>query len=151
MDSGFSKQFLSNIGVKQRCPLLPTLFGLCIDKLDEVVKKVARKQVLNNPIFMQNFILFLLYANDVVLFSYDVDSMQHLLGVLEEFCHSSGLAVNVEKTKRMAMQTIQPHHWLTYRGEHIQNFQSFIYFCFCTIILWLRDDLNRKFIGSNTQ
>ena len=48
---------------------------------------------------MQNFILMLLYANDVVLFSYDVDSMQHLLGVLEEFCHSSGLVVNVEKTK----------------------------------------------------
>ena len=37
----------------------------------------------------------------LVLFSYDVDSMQHLLGVLEEFCHSSGLAVNVEKTKMM--------------------------------------------------
>ena len=48
---------------------------------------------------MQNVILLLLYANDVVVFSYDVDSMQHLLGVLEEFCHSSGLAVNIEKNK----------------------------------------------------
>ena len=110
MDSGFSKHFLSNIGVKQRCPLLPTLFGLCIDKLDEVVKKVARKQVLNNPIFMQNFILFLLYANDVVLFSYDADIMQHWLGVLGEFCHRSVLAMNVEKIKVMVVQTIQPHH-----------------------------------------
>ena len=41
MDSRFSKHFLSNVmGVKQGCPLSPTLFGLCIDKL-EVVKKVA--------------------------------------------------------------------------------------------------------------
>ena len=61
--------------------------------------------------------------------SYDVDSMQHLLGVLEEFCYSSLLAVNVEKTKMMVMQTIQPHHYpmLTYRGEHIQFVRSFKY------------------------
>ena len=26
--------------------------------------------------------------------------------------HNSGLAVNVEKTKMVAMQTIQPHHYL---------------------------------------
>ena len=52
--------------------------------------------------------------------------MQNLLGVLEEFCHSSGLAVNVEKTKMMVVQTIQPHHYpmLTYRGEHIQFVQT---------------------------
>ena len=31
--------------------------------------------------------------------------MQNLLGVLEEFCHSSGLVVNVEKTKMMVVQT----------------------------------------------
>ena len=56
---------------------------------------------------MQHVILLLLYVDDVVLFSYDIDSMQHLLGVLEEFCHSSGLVVNVEKTKMMAVQTNQ--------------------------------------------
>ena len=129
MDSGFSKHFLSNMGVKQGCPLSPTLFGLCIDKLEEVVNKVAREEGLNAPKLMQNVIVLLLYADDVVLFSYDVDSMQHLLGVLEEFCHSSGLAVNVEKTKMMVVQTIQPHHYpmLTYRGEHIQFVRSFKY------------------------
>ena len=122
MDSGFSKHFLSNMGVKQGCPLSPTLFGLCIDKLEEVVNKVAREEGLNSPKLMQHVILLLLYADDVVLFSYDVDSMQHLLGVLEEFCHSSGLAVNVEITKMMVVQTVQTHHYpmLTYRGEHIQ-------------------------------
>ena len=93
------------------------------------MNKVAREEELNAPKLMQNVIVLLLYADDVVLFSYDVDSMQHLLGVLEEFCHSSGLAVNVEKTKMMVVQTIQPHHYpmLTYRGEHIQFVRSFKY------------------------
>ena len=100
MDSGFSKHFLSNMGVKQGCPLSSTtLFGLCIDKLEEMVNKVAREEGLNAPKLMQHVILLLLYVDDVVLFSYDVDSMQHLHAVLETFYHSSGLAVNVEKSK----------------------------------------------------
>ena len=49
MDSGFSKHFLSNMGVKQGCPLSPTLFSLCIDKLEEMVNKVAREEGLNAP------------------------------------------------------------------------------------------------------
>ena len=51
------------------------------------------------------------------------------LSLLEEFFHSSGLAVNVEKTKLMVVQTIQPHHYpvLTYRDEHIQFVQRFKY------------------------
>ena len=62
----------------------------------------------------------------MVHISYNVDSVQYLLGVLEEFCHSNGLAVNLVKTKMMVVQTIQPHHYpmLTYRGEHIQFVQS---------------------------
>ena len=64
------------MGVKQGCPLSPTLFGLCIDELEEVV---------NAPKLMQHVIL-LLYGYDVVLFSYDVYSTQNLHKVLEEFC-----------------------------------------------------------------
>ena len=71
------------MGVKQGCSLSLTLFGLCIfGKLEEVMNKVAREEELNAPKLMQHVILLLLYADDVVLFSYDVDSMQHLLGVL---------------------------------------------------------------------
>ena len=38
--------FNSTIGVKQGCPLLPTLFGLCIDELEEMVAKFVKKNVL---------------------------------------------------------------------------------------------------------
>ena len=50
---------------------------------------------------MQQCMLLLLYANDVVIVSFDVDGMQRLLGALEAleaFCQSSGLTVNVDKT-----------------------------------------------------
>ena len=35
--NGFSQAFVSNMGVKQGCPLSPTLFGLCIDELKEMI------------------------------------------------------------------------------------------------------------------
>ena len=55
------------------------------DKLEEVVNKVAREEQLNALELMQHVILLLLYADDVILFSYDVNIMQHLLGVLNHF------------------------------------------------------------------
>ena len=47
----------------------------CIDKFDEVVNTVARENGLDAPKRMQQVTLLLLYANDVVNFSYDVDGM----------------------------------------------------------------------------
>jgi hypothetical protein len=36
---GWSKEINRNIGVKQGCPLSPTLFGIYIDKLEELLEK----------------------------------------------------------------------------------------------------------------
>ena len=44
MDSGFLEPLMSNMGFKQGYPLYPTLFGLCIDKLEEIVNKVAKEE-----------------------------------------------------------------------------------------------------------
>ena len=35
--------FNNTIGVNQGCPLLQTLFGLCIDELEEMVAKVVKE------------------------------------------------------------------------------------------------------------
>ena len=37
-------KFHNTIGVKQRCPLSPTLFGLCIDELDEMDVKFVEEE-----------------------------------------------------------------------------------------------------------
>ena len=42
-----------------------------------------------------------LYADDVIIFSYDVDGMEHLHGALEAFSQSGGLTV--DKTKMRIM------------------------------------------------
>ena len=44
IENGFLEHFLSNMGVKQGCLLSPTLFGLCIDKLEEVAIGLQEKK-----------------------------------------------------------------------------------------------------------
>ena len=62
-ENGFSHQFLSNMGVKKGYPSSPTLFSLCIDKLDEVVNKVAREEGSDVPKLMPQVIFLLLYVH----------------------------------------------------------------------------------------
>ena len=65
--------------VKKECSISSTFFGLCIDKLEEVITMVAREEGLDTRKFMEQYILFLLYVDEIILFSYNVDGMQCLL------------------------------------------------------------------------
>ena len=89
---------------------------------------VAREEGLDAPKHMQQVILLILYADNVVIFSYDVDGMQHLLGTLGAFSQSSRLTINVDKTKMMVVWTIQPHQYpMLTCNWHVQFVQSFKY------------------------
>lgn len=58
-----SQCFESNIGVKQRCPLSPTLFGLYIDKLEDWINNTK-----GEGIHLARYVLKLLfYVDDLIL------------------------------------------------------------------------------------
>lgn len=128
-NNGLSDIFYSNMGVKQGCPLSPTLFGLCIDKLEELIQMMLQGEQPNSPQICGYTILLLLYADDVVFFSYTAENMQRMMHILQKFCLESGLTVNVNKTKIMVIQTIQPANIpsIIYDGKEIERVQTFKY------------------------
>ena len=70
--------FNSTIGVKQGCPLSPTLFGLCIDDFEEMVAKFVKEECVEEVSIGNVVIMLLLYADDVVLFANTLgDAQRH--------------------------------------------------------------------------
>ena len=79
---GMSKCFGSNIGVKQGCPLSPTLFGLYIDKLKECLNKNNR-----DGVQLANYVIkLLLYVDDLILITKSVEDLKKHLTTLNTFC-----------------------------------------------------------------
>ena len=94
---GISESFRSDIGVKQGCPLSPTLFCLYIDKLKEWLNLQG-----GDGVRLGEFVIkLLLYADDIVLISKLAHGLQMHLYALEHFCRAVGMQVNTSKTKIM--------------------------------------------------
>jgi hypothetical protein len=60
---GWFKEINCNIGVKQGCPLSPTLFDIYIDKLQYCLEYASFTSLNLTRIF----IMFLIYADDILL------------------------------------------------------------------------------------
>ena len=69
MGDDFIFFFSSTIVVKQRHPLTPTIFGLCIDELEQMIFKFSKEEGIEEVIIKNLVIMLLLYADDVVLFA----------------------------------------------------------------------------------
>lgn len=92
-----SNSFRSDIGVKQGCPLSPTLFGLFIDKLEEWLNMQN-----DEGIQLGEFVIrLLLYADDLILVAKSALGLQEHLFALESFCNMVEMQVNTNKTKVM--------------------------------------------------
>jgi len=79
--------FSSDIGIKQGYPLSPTLFGLCIDELEETIQCFGSNEGINNPEIAHATILLPMNANNVVLLSRTKADANKLMKVLEDFCN----------------------------------------------------------------
>ena len=83
-------------GVKQGCPLSPTLFGLYVDGLE---KHLLSMNDIDAPTLMAVIVPLLLYVDDLILMSESAAGLQLQLDALASICEGRQLTVNLSKTK----------------------------------------------------
>ena len=93
---GLSEIFRCLMGVKQGCPLSPTLFGLYVDGLEKHLLETAG---IDAPELCGILVPLLLYADDLILMSTSPEGLQRQLDALASFCEQRQLTVNLSKTK----------------------------------------------------
>jgi len=72
--NGFFDMVSGTIGVKQGCPLSPTLFGLYIDDLEDFLR--LHTNIDDSCLFYHIQIAILLFADDVILLSHSQEGLQ---------------------------------------------------------------------------
>ena len=125
---GLTATFESVMGVKQGCPLSPTLFGLYIDDLEQEL--ASHQHMLDLPSFAGRRLPALLYADDLALVSTSADGLQAQLDVLEMYASKWRLTVNIGKTKGIVFRRLPSQVYplpLVYAGAPIEVVDSFRY------------------------
>ena len=127
----------STQGLKQGCPLSPTLFSLYIADFEQRMLAAAQHGTqLDLPQLAGQPMPPLLYADDMALLATSAAGLQQQLLLLEQYCEERGLTVNMEKTKAMllvgaddeasALAQVQRAR-LTYAGERVKGTTQFKY------------------------
>lgn len=81
-------------GTEQGHPLSPDLFKLFIRDLSELFYTCG-----DYPYLSDIQITHLLWADDLVLLALDKESLQNNINILQKFCNTWGLSINLKKTK----------------------------------------------------
>ena len=123
---GISETIASTIGLKQGCPLSPTLFGLYIDEIFDYILRAGGQgsDLAGTPVHI------MLYADDIVLISVSLEGLQRHLGALDDFCIQRGLTVNLGKTKIMIFHTssaVRSAATFTATGGRVEVVTSYVY------------------------
>ena len=101
VDGALSPEFPVEQGVLQGCPASPLVFSLFMDRLEAFILQdlecgtaVERESVRVAGLLLP----LLLFADDLVLLSRSLPTLQRLLAVLAAFCTANGLTVNLGKS-----------------------------------------------------
>ena len=116
----------SHTGVKQGCPLSPTLFGLFVDGLHRFLQ--ARCPHEGPRLFDGTHVADLGYADDFTLLATTARGLQHLIDAVAEFCPAMGLVVSVPKTKVLVFSQVPvtPFQW-TCHGAVLEEVSEYKY------------------------
>jgi hypothetical protein len=97
----WSKEINYNIGVKQGCPLSPTLFGIYIDKLEDFLEKTGCVP----PSLTGIVINIIIYVDDIILMERIPHDIENQIRILKDFCSNMGMTVNIDQTKVMIFKS----------------------------------------------
>ena len=95
-------------GVKQGCPLSPTLFNIFINDLIDYLNKEAK-----GITFGLCQVNALLYADDLVLMADKPETLSNLLQALNQWCTENNMGINPDKTKII---------YFRHPKEHLSNY-----------------------------
>ncbi len=114
-------------GVRQGCSLSPTLFNIYINQLANILERAP----IQGLTLHDTEIKCLLYADDLVLLSPTEEGLQDSLNLLEDFCQSWALTVNLQRTRVMMFQkrsrSQRPTHTFTLAHRTIETTKTYTY------------------------
>ena len=116
---------VQSMGVRQGCPLSPTLCGIFFDGLHEHMSAVAAEPGL--LLRAGRWVPFLCYADDVVLLSDSSRGLQHLIDSMQGFCTSIGLVISVAKTEVVVFHGADIQATWSLQGLALPRSSSFRY------------------------
>ena len=96
-----SEWFEVQTGLKQGCILSPLLFNSFVNDLIHAIRALN----CGVPFRDDDSLSILLYADDIVLLSEDVQQMQVMLNCLDTWCKNWGLDINYDKSKAIHFRT----------------------------------------------
>jgi hypothetical protein len=94
-----SRSVKMNQGVRQGCPLSPTLFNFFVDELATQLRQSGYGSK-----FLGLDVGALLYADDVVLLADSAEELQGLIDTVDEFCRKWKMSMNKKKTQVMVVR-----------------------------------------------
>ena len=106
------KPIYSKTGVKQGCPLSPTLFGLFADGLHRYLRQCCPQ--VGPSLIDGSLVPDLGYADDFLLLALSAEGLQQLLDSADSFCTSMGMIISVPKTKVIVFNHLYPipYQWI---------------------------------------
>ena len=94
-----SRQFELRRGVKQGCPLSPTLFNISIEPLIQRLNGAAEQEGYH---IAEEAVAVLAYADDVMIVSDSEEGLNNLITIVEQFCGYACLTINPKKCRSLS-------------------------------------------------